>query len=137
MGCKERGAKTIIGIDINEAKFERAMSFGATECVNPKNYDKPIQDVIVEMTMEDGAGGADYSFECIGNVNTMRAALECTHKGWGQACIIGVAPAGTEISTRPFQIVTGRKWMGTAFGGCKGRTMLPGYVDKVRLTTHT
>jgi S-(hydroxymethyl)glutathione dehydrogenase/alcohol dehydrogenase len=130
MGCKERGAARIIGVDINEDKFEKAMEFGATECVNPKKFDKPIQQVLVEMTEEDGAGGADYSFECIGNVNTMRAALECTHKGWGQSCIIGVAPAGTEISTRPFQLVTGRQWKGTAFGGTKGRSMLPGYVDK-------
>ena len=99
---------------------------GATECINPKDFNEPIQDVIVEMT----DGGADYSFECIGNVDVMRAALECTHKGWGQSIIIGVAGAGQEIKTRPFQFVTGRVWKGSAFGGCKGRTELPGIVEK-------
>jgi S-(hydroxymethyl)glutathione dehydrogenase/alcohol dehydrogenase len=98
---------------------------GATDFINPKNYDRPIQDVIVDLT----DGGADYSFECVGNVNLMRAALECCHKGWGESIIIGVAGAGQEISTRPFQLVTGRVWRGTAFGGVKGRTELPGYVD--------
>jgi S-(hydroxymethyl)glutathione dehydrogenase/alcohol dehydrogenase len=119
-------ASRIIAIDINEAKFEMATMLGATDCVNPKNFDKPIQDVIVAMT----DGGVDYSFECIGNVNLMRSALECCHKGWGESVIIGVAGAGQEISTRPFQLVTGRVWRGSAFGGVKGRTQLPEYVDR-------
>jgi S-(hydroxymethyl)glutathione dehydrogenase/alcohol dehydrogenase len=103
-----------------------ARALGATDCVNPKDYDDPIQNVIVDLT----DGGVDYSFECIGNVNVMRAALECCHKGWGESTIIGVAGAGQEIATRPFQLVTGRVWRGTAFGGVRGRTELPGYVDK-------
>ena len=119
-------ASRILAIDINESKFEMAKQLGATDCVNPKKYDGPTQNVIVEMT----DGGVDYSFECIGNVNTMRSALECCHKGWGESIIIGVAGAGQEICTRPFQLVTGRVWRGTAFGGVKGRTQLPGYVDK-------
>lgn len=119
-------ASRIVVIDINEDKFEMAKQLGATDCINPKNYDEPIQDVIVELT----DGGVDYSFECIGNVNIMRSALECCHKGWGESIIIGVAGAGQEITTRPFQLVTGRVWKGTAFGGVKGRTQLPGYVEK-------
>lgn len=119
-------ASRILAIDINESKFEMAKAFGATDCVNPKKYDAPIQNVIVDMT----DGGVDYSFECVGNVNLMRQALECCHKGWGESIIIGVAGAGQEIATRPFQLVTGRVWRGTAFGGVKGRTQLPGYVDK-------
>lgn len=119
-------AGRIIAIDINEDKFELAKQFGATDCVNPKNHDDPIQDVIVELT----GGGVDYSFECVGNTSLMRAALECCHKGWGESVIVGVAGAGQEISTRPFQLVTGRVWRGTAFGGCKGRTELPGLVEK-------
>ncbi len=119
-------ASRIIAIDINESKFELAKKLGATDCVNPKDYDKPIQEVIVEMT----DGGVDYSFECIGNVNVMRSALECCHKGWGESVIIGVAGAGQEISTRPFQLVTGRVWKGTAFGGVKGRSELPDYVER-------
>ena len=119
-------ASRIIAIDVNPAKFALAKKFGATECVNPQDYDAPIQDVIVDMT----DGGVDYSFECIGNVNTMRAALECSHKGWGESIIIGVAGAGQEISTRPFMLVTGRVWRGTAFGGVKGRSELPWFVDK-------
>jgi len=119
-------AKRIIGIDINPAKFEMATKLGATDTVNPKDFDKPIQEVIVDLTN----GGVDYSFECVGNVNLMRAALECCHKGWGESIIIGVAGAGQEISTRPFQLVTGRVWRGTAFGGVKGRSQLPGYVDR-------
>ncbi|MDP7041633.1 MAG: S-(hydroxymethyl)glutathione dehydrogenase/class III alcohol dehydrogenase, partial [Gammaproteobacteria bacterium] len=118
-------AKRIIVIDINPDKFEMAKQLGATDCVNPKNHSAPIQEVIVEMT----DGGVDYSFECVGNVELMRSALECCHKGWGESVIIGVAGAGQEISTRPFQLVTGRVWRGTAFGGVKGRTELPGYVD--------
>jgi S-(hydroxymethyl)glutathione dehydrogenase/alcohol dehydrogenase len=119
-------AGRIVCVDINEDKFEMARMLGATDFVNPKNYDQPIQDVIVDLT----DGGADYSFECVGNVNLMRSALECCHKGWGESVIIGVAGAGQEISTRPFQLVTGRVWRGTAFGGVRGRTELPGYVDK-------
>ncbi|WP_144384388.1 S-(hydroxymethyl)glutathione dehydrogenase/class III alcohol dehydrogenase, partial [Photobacterium malacitanum] len=119
-------ASRIIAIDINESKFDLARKLGATDCINPMNYDKPIQEVIVEMT----DGGVDYSFECIGNVNVMRSALECCHKGWGESVIIGVAGAGQEISTRPFQLVTGRVWRGSAFGGVKGRSELPGIVDR-------
>ncbi|QFT56361.1 S-(hydroxymethyl)glutathione dehydrogenase/class III alcohol dehydrogenase [Microbulbifer sp. THAF38] len=126
IGAKMAGAERIIGIDINEDKFALAKKLGATECINPKNYEQPIQDVIVELT----DGGVDYSFECIGNVNTMRSALECCHKGWGESVIIGVAGAGQEISTRPFQLVTGRVWRGTAFGGVKGRSELPDYVNR-------
>jgi len=119
-------AGRIVAIDINEDKFELAKQFGATDCINPKNYDEPIQDVIVELT----GGGVDYSFECVGNTNLMRSALECCHKGWGESVIVGVAGAGQEISTRPFQLVTGRVWRGTAFGGCKGRSQLPGMVKQ-------
>ncbi len=103
-----------------------AKALGATDFVNPKDYDTPIQQVIVDLTN----GGVDYSFECIGNVDVMRSALECCHKGWGESIIIGVAGAGQEISTRPFQLVTGRVWRGSAFGGVKGRSQLPGYVDR-------
>ena len=109
-------AGRIIAVDINPAKFELARQLGATDCVNPKDHDRPIQEVIVEMT----DGGVDYSFECVGNVELMRAALECCHKGWGESIIIGVAGAGQEITTRPFQLVTGRVWRGTAFGGVQG-----------------
>ncbi|WP_097459247.1 S-(hydroxymethyl)glutathione dehydrogenase/class III alcohol dehydrogenase [Mangrovitalea sediminis] len=119
-------AERIMVIDINEDKFEMARMLGATDFVNPKNYDKPIQEVIVDLT----DGGVDYSFECIGNVDVMRSALECCHKGWGESVIIGVAGAGEEIRTRPFQLVTGRVWRGSAFGGVKGRSQLPGYVDR-------
>ncbi|MEY3287910.1 MAG: hypothetical protein RLZZ419_152 [Pseudomonadota bacterium] len=119
-------AGRIIVVDINEDKFEMARMLGATDFINPKKYDAPIQDVIVDLT----DGGVDYSFECIGNVNLMRQALECCHKGWGESVIIGVAGAGQEISTRPFQLVTGRVWRGSAFGGVKGRTELPGYVER-------
>ncbi len=119
-------AGRIIVIDINEDKFEMAKMLGATDFINPKKYDAPIQDVIVDLT----DGGVDYSFECIGNVHLMRQALECCHKGWGESVIIGVAGAGQEISTRPFQLVTGRVWRGSAFGGVKGRTELPGYVER-------
>lgn len=128
IGAKMAGASRIIGVDINPSKFAIAEELGATDFVNPKDYDKPIQEVIVEMT----DGGVDYSFECIGDVQLMRAALECCHKGWGESTIIGVAPAGAEISTRPFQLVTGRVWRGSAFGGVKGRTELPGYVEKAQ-----
>lgn len=125
-GCKEAGAKRIFAVDINPAKEEVAKKFGATEFVNPKDYDKPIQQVLVEKT----TWGCDYTFECVGNVNLMRAALECAHRGWGQSVVIGVAASGQEISTRPFQLVTGRQWKGTAFGGFKGRSEIPGMVDR-------
>ena len=124
-GARQAKAGRIIGIDTNSSKFELATAMGATECINPKDFDKPIQEVIVAMT----DGGVEFSFECIGNVNVMRAALECCHKGWGESIIIGVAGAGQEISTRPFQLVTGRVWRGSAFGGVKGRTQLPGMVE--------
>ena len=126
IGATMAKAARIIAIDINESKFELARKLGATDCINPKDYDKPIQDVIIELT----DGGVDYSFECIGNVNVMRSALECCHKGWGESVVIGVAGAGQEISTRPFQLVTGRVWRGSAFGGVKGRTELPEYVER-------
>ena len=119
-------AEKIYAIDINEDKFEMARALGATHTVNPKKYDKPIQEVLVELT----DGGFDYTFECVGSIQLMRSALECCHKGWGESIIIGVAGAGEEISTRPFQLVTGRSWRGTAFGGVKGRTQLPEYVEK-------
>ena len=119
-------AERIIAIDTNPAKETLARQFGATDFINPKDYNNSIQEVIGELT----DGGVDYSFECIGNVNVMRSALECCHKGWGESIIIGVAGAGEEISTRPFQLVTGRVWKGSAFGGVKGRTELPGYVDR-------
>ncbi|MGO1500712.1 MAG: S-(hydroxymethyl)glutathione dehydrogenase/class III alcohol dehydrogenase [Marinobacter sp.] len=126
IGATMAKASRIIAIDINESKFELARKLGATDCINPNDYDKPIQEVIVELT----DGGVDYSFECIGNVNVMRSALECCHKGWGESVVIGVAGAGQEISTRPFQLVTGRVWKGSAFGGVKGRSELPGIVDR-------
>ncbi|WP_339671052.1 S-(hydroxymethyl)glutathione dehydrogenase/class III alcohol dehydrogenase [Dasania marina] len=126
IGATMAKASRIIAIDINESKFELAKKLGATDCINPKDYDQPIQDVIVELT----DGGVDYSFECIGNVNVMRSALECCHKGWGESVIIGVAGAGQEISTRPFQLVTGRVWRGSAFGGVKGRSELPAIVER-------
>ena len=125
-GAKRAKAGRIIAIDTNPSKFDMARDMGATDFVNPKDHDKPVQQVIVEMT----GWGVDHSFECIGNVNVMRAALECAHRGWGQSVIIGVAGAGQEISTRPFQLVTGRKWLGTAFGGVKGRSQLPGMVEE-------
>jgi S-(hydroxymethyl)glutathione dehydrogenase / alcohol dehydrogenase len=126
-GAVMAGAGRIIAIDTNPAKVEMAMALGATDFINPKDHpDTPIQQVIVDLT----DGGVDYSFECIGNVNVMRSALECCHKGWGESIIIGVAGAGQEISTRPFQLVTGRVWRGSAFGGVKGRSQLPGYVDR-------
>lgn len=125
-GAVQAGASRIIAVDVNPAKFELARSMGATDCVNPKDHDRPIQEVIVEMT----DGGVDFSFECIGNVDVMRSALECCHKGWGESVIIGVAGAGQEIRTRPFQLVTGRVWRGSAFGGVKGRSQLPGMVEQ-------
>jgi S-(hydroxymethyl)glutathione dehydrogenase/alcohol dehydrogenase len=126
VGAVKANAGRIIAIDTNPAKFEVARQLGATDVVNPKDHIRPIQDVIIEMS----CGGVDFSFECIGNVNVMRSALECCHKGWGESVIIGVAGAGEEICTRPFQLVTGRIWRGSAFGGVKGRTELPGYVQR-------
>jgi S-(hydroxymethyl)glutathione dehydrogenase/alcohol dehydrogenase len=123
-GAKLVGAHRIIGVDINPSKKELATQFGMTDFVNPKEVEDVV-DHLIQMT----GGGVDYSFECIGNVNLMRQALECCHKGWGQSCIIGVAGAGQEISTRPFQLVTGRSWRGTAFGGARGRTDVPMIVD--------
>ncbi len=125
-GAKMVRAKQIIAVDINDSKKELAEKFGATHFVNPQNLGEDLVAHIIQLT----DGGADYTFECVGNVKLMRQALECCHKGWGQSIIIGVAGAGEEISTRPFQLVTGRVWKGSAFGGVKGRTELPGYVDK-------
>jgi len=126
-GAVAAGASRIFGIDTNPAKFPKALEMGATECLNPKDFtDKTIAEVLVEKT----DGGVDYSFEAIGNVNTMKLALESTHKGWGTSVIIGVAAAGQEIHARPFLLVTGRVWKGTAFGGVKGRTQLPAMVEK-------
>jgi len=119
-------AERIIAIDVNQDKESFARSLGATDFVNPKDHNVPIQEIIVELT----EGGVDYSFECVGNVELMRSALECCHKGWGESVIIGVAGAGQEISTRPFQLVTGRVWRGSAFGGVKGRSQLPSYVEQ-------
>ena len=124
IGAKMAGAERIIGIDLNPEKFAIARQLGATDCLNPREYDAPIQQVVIDLT----DGGVDYSFECIGNVDVMRAALESCHKGWGESTIIGVAGAGQEIGTRPFQLVTGRVWRGSAFGGVRGRTELPTYV---------
>jgi len=119
-------AERIIAVDVNPGKEEMARKLGATDFVNPKDHSQPIQEVIVEMT----GGGVDYSFEAVGNVDLMRAALECCHKGWGESTIIGVAGSGQEIRTRPFQLVTGRVWRGSAFGGVRGRSELPGFVDR-------
>ncbi|TXL67042.1 S-(hydroxymethyl)glutathione dehydrogenase/class III alcohol dehydrogenase [Zeimonas arvi] len=123
-GAKMVGADRIIGVDLNPAREKMAREFGMTHFVDPKSVDNVV-DTIVQLT----DGGADYSFECIGNTTTMRQALECCHKGWGQSVIIGVAEAGAEISTRPFQLVTGRVWKGSAFGGARGRTDVPKIVD--------
>ena len=125
-GATMAKAGRILAIDINPDKFELAKQLGATDTVNPRDYDAPIQDVVVQLSN----GGVDYSFECVGNVDLMRSALECCHKGWGESVIVGVAGAGQEISTRPFQLVTGRVWRGTAFGGCRGRSQLPGMVEQ-------
>ena len=125
-GASMAQAGRIIAVDINPEKEAMARSLGATDFVNPKDHDAPIQQVIVDMT----DGGVDYSFEAVGNTKLMRAALECCHKGWGVSTIIGVAGAGQEICTRPFQLVTGRVWKGSAFGGVKGRSQLPGMVDQ-------
>lgn len=123
-GAKMVGADRIIGIDLNPDREALGAAFGMTDFINPADVDN-VTSAIIDLTN----GGVDYSFECIGNVNTMRQALECTHKGWGESFIIGVAGAGQEISTRPFQLVTGRSWKGTAFGGARGRTDVPKIVD--------
>ena len=124
-GCRLVGADIIVGVDTNPARKELAERFGMTHFVDPAEVDGDLVAHLVELTR----GGADYSFECIGNVDVMRQALECCHKGWGESVIIGVAGAGQEIATRPFQLVTGRVWRGTAFGGAKGRTEVPRIVD--------
>jgi len=127
-GARDAKASRIIGIDINKDKFAMAQQMGATECISPADYDKPIQQVLIELT----GWGLDYTFECIGNVNTMRAALESCHRGWGTSVVIGVAASGQEIATRPFQLVSGRVWKGTAYGGTKGKTQLPGLIQKYK-----
>lgn len=140
-GLKLIGARQIVGVDTNPAKRAIAAQFGMTHYVNPKEVSGDLTGHLVELT----GGGADYSFECIGNTEVMRVALECCHKGWGESIIIGVAPAGAEISTRPFQLVTGRVWRGSAFGGARGRTDVPkivdmymeGRIDIDSLITHT
>ena len=124
-GLRLVGADIIVGVDLNPAKRELAQAFGMTHFVNPSEVEGDLVPYLVDVTK----GGADYSFECIGNVDVMRTALECCHKGWGESIIIGVAGAGQEIATRPFQLVTGRVWRGTAFGGAKGRTEVPRIVD--------
>jgi S-(hydroxymethyl)glutathione dehydrogenase/alcohol dehydrogenase len=141
-GARMVGADKIIGVDLNPAREAMARKFGMTHFINPNEVgaDKVVQ-AIVDLT----GGGADFSFECIGNTKVMRQALECTHRGWGESIIIGVAGAGEEISTRPFQLVTGRNWRGTAFGGARGRTDVPkivdwymqGKIDIDSLITHT
>jgi S-(hydroxymethyl)glutathione dehydrogenase / alcohol dehydrogenase len=140
-GAKLVGASKIIGVDLNPAKRTLAEQYGMTHFVNPQEIEEDLVPYLVELT----DGGADYSFECIGNVNVMRQALECCHKGWGVSTIIGVAGAGEEICTRPFQLVTGRVWQGTAFGGARGRTDVPkivdwfmeGKIDLDKMVTHT
>jgi S-(hydroxymethyl)glutathione dehydrogenase/alcohol dehydrogenase len=140
-GARLAGADMIVGVDLNPARKDLAETFGMTHFVNPKEVEGDLVAHLVNLTR----GGADYSFECIGNVKTMRQALECCHKGWGVSVIIGVAGAGQEIATRPFQLVTGRVWKGSAFGGARGRTDVPRIVDwymdgKIRiddLITHT
>jgi len=125
LGAVQNGASRIIVVDVNDNKEAWAKRFGATEFINPTKLNRPVQEELIAMT----DGGLDYTFDCTGNVGVMKAALEACHKGWGQSIIIGVAAAGQEISTRPFQLVTGRVWKGSAFGGVKGRTQLPIFVD--------
>ena len=140
-GLRMVGARQIVGVDMNPAKEAMARQFGMTDFVNPNDIKGDLTGHLVELT----GGGADYSFECIGNTNVMRTALECCHKGWGESIIIGVAPAGAEIATRPFQLMTGRSWRGSAFGGARGRTDVPkivdmymdGRIDIDSLITHT
>ncbi|HEV7986614.1 MAG TPA: zinc-binding dehydrogenase, partial [Steroidobacteraceae bacterium] len=124
-GAKMAGANKIIGVDLNKGREALARKFGLTHFVDPKEVKGDLVPHLVELT----GGGADYSFECVGSTQLMRQALECCHRGWGVSTIIGVAASGQEISTRPFQLVTGRRWQGTAFGGCRGRTQVPGIVD--------
>ena len=124
-GAKLVGAAQIVGVDINNDKKELAKKYGMTDFVNPNEIDEDLVQHLIRLT----GGGADYTFECIGNTKLMRQALECAHKGWGESVIVGVAGAGEEISTRPFQLVTGRSWKGTAFGGMRGRTDVPMLVD--------
>jgi S-(hydroxymethyl)glutathione dehydrogenase/alcohol dehydrogenase len=141
-GARMAGADKIIGVDLNPAKVAMAKKFGMTDFVNP---DEVGRDKVVQAIVDLSGGGADFSFECIGSTATMRQALECTHRGWGESIIIGVAPSGQEISTRPFQLVTGRSWRGSAFGGARGRTDVPkivdwymdGKIDIDSLITHT
>ncbi|MFT6786639.1 MAG: S-(hydroxymethyl)glutathione dehydrogenase/alcohol dehydrogenase, partial [Dinoroseobacter sp.] len=130
-GLRMAGADKIIGVDLNDGKEEMARKFGMTHFVNPSKIEGTVVEEIVKLTQTDfdQIGGVDYSFDATGNVQVMRDALECSHRGWGVSVIIGVAPAGAEISTRPFQLVTGRVWKGTAFGGAKGRTDVPKFVD--------
>jgi S-(hydroxymethyl)glutathione dehydrogenase/alcohol dehydrogenase len=129
-GLRLAGADMIIGVDINPARIPMAERFGMTHFINPKDCGDVVQEIVnLTRTPFDQIGGADYSFDCTGNVKVMRDALECTHRGWGQSIIIGVAPAGAVIETRPFQLVTGRVWKGTAFGGARGRTDVPRIVD--------
>ncbi|MCG6116780.1 MAG: S-(hydroxymethyl)glutathione dehydrogenase/class III alcohol dehydrogenase [Aquimonas sp.] len=140
-GLRLAGADMIVGVDLNPAREAMARKFGMTHFVNPKDVEGDLVPYLVSLTR----GGADYTFECIGNTQVMRQALECAHKGWGTSVIIGVAPAGAEISTRPFQLVTGRNWRGSAFGGARGRTDVPkivdwymeGKIDIDSLITHT
>jgi len=124
-GARMVGANKIVGVDLNPGRKPMAEKFGMTHFVNPQEVEGDLVPYLVDLT----DGGADHSFECIGNTEVMRQALECCHKGWGKSTIIGVAPAGAEIATRPFQLVTGRVWQGTAFGGAKGRTDVPKIVD--------
>ncbi|ESO89066.1 hypothetical protein LOTGIDRAFT_228996 [Lottia gigantea] len=126
MGCKIAGAKRIIGVDINSDKFKVAEDFGCTEFINPKDYDKPIQEVIVEKT----DGGCDYTFECIGSVEAMRASLDACHKGWGVSTILGMTPPGAELTAKPYSIVTGCVWKGSVFGGWKSQDSLPTLVEE-------
>ncbi|SIT86936.1 S-(hydroxymethyl)glutathione dehydrogenase/class III alcohol dehydrogenase [Pontibaca methylaminivorans] len=129
-GLRLAGADMIIGVDLNDEKRTMAEQFGMTHFINPKNVENVVQEIVgMTKTDFDPIGGVDYSFDATGNVQVMRDALECSHRGWGQSIIIGVAPAGAEISTRPFQLVTGRVWKGTAFGGARGRTDVPKIVD--------
>ena len=130
-GLKMAGARMIIGVDLNNDKKEWGEKFGMTHFINPKEIEGSVVQAIVDLTKTpfDKIGGADYSFDCTGNVKVMRDALECTHRGWGQSIIIGVAPAGAVIETRPFQLITGRVWKGTAFGGARGRTDVPKIID--------
>src|SRR5690606_37754129 len=130
-GLRLAGADMIVGVDLNNARKDWGERFGMTHFVNPAEIGGDIVPYLVDLTKRRGdtIGGADYTFDCTGNVQVMRQALECAHRGWGQSIVIGVAPAGAEISTRPFQLVTGRVWKGTAFGGARGRTDVPKIVD--------